>query len=161
MRFLRLNFVLTTLLLLAVPALRAQDGAEGVLARLTTTSPVARPISPLSGPRFAIADFDGDNKPDGALLLEPAPFLGSGSFQLELHFTGHNNSNINFQSPEPDVIVAAMDIDHDGDIDIVIQQSVTHKGLQVWINDGHGNFEKGRIEDYPSAVAPTGNQLIS
>jgi hypothetical protein len=160
-RSLRQSFTLITLLLLGVSALRAQDGAEGVLSHLRRTSPVAGPISPFSNPKIAIADFDGDDKPDGAVLLESNPFLGSGNFQLELHLTSHKNANINFQSRELDISVAAIDIDHDGDVDIVVQQSVTHKGLQVWINDGHGNFEKGRIEDFPSVLTPTRDQLMS
>jgi hypothetical protein len=86
--------------------------------------------------------------------------LGSGSFRIELHFTSRDNASIAFQSPESDIRVAAADIDHDGDIDLIIEQSLTRKRLQVWINDGHGNFEKGRIEDFPSAPVPT-RELMS
>src|SRR5262249_34160741 len=86
---------------------------------------------------------------------------GPSTFQIELHFTGRTNSAITFQSPESDLMVNALDIDHDGDVDILIEQSFTHKRLQVWLNDGHGNFEKGRIEDFPSSGLPDGEQASS
>lgn len=161
MRFLRFNFVLTTLLLLGVPALHAQDGAEGALARISGIGLLDRTLNPLRGPALAVADFDGDNRPDGAVLLKPASSPGLGDFQVELHFTNNNNATIQFQSPESNVTVAALDIDHDGDIDIVIEQSLTHKALQVYINDGQGNFEKGRIENYRSVAEPVSHQVTS
>jgi len=156
-----LAIFLAAVLFVTTPALRAQDGAEGALARVNPVASLGRPHNRFVGPKLAIADFDSDDRPDGALLLEPASFLGSGSFQIELHFTGRKNANITFRSPEPDIAVAALDIDHDGDIDIVIEQSLTHKRLQVWLNDGHGNFEKGRIEDFPSVLAPARDRLLS
>jgi hypothetical protein len=162
LRLLSVNFVLATLLLVAsATVLRAQDGAEGALAQASHTALLGQRWNRLSGPTLAIADFDGDNKQDGAAVLESAPFLPSGNFQIDLHFSGRNNASIIFQSSESDLAVGALDIDHDGDIDIVVEQSVTHKRLQVWINDGHGNFAKGHIEDFPSVVAPTRDQVMS
>ena len=154
------NFVLATLLLVAA-AVRAQDGVQGALAQASHTALLGQRLNRLSGPTLAIADFDGDNKQDGAVILETGPFLGPDNFQIDLHFTGRNNANISFQSPESNITIGALDIDHDGDTDIVIEQSFTHKGLQVWLNDGHGTFKEGRIEDFPSAVAPTRDQLTS
>jgi hypothetical protein len=115
----------------------------------------------LHGPTLALADFDGDDKPDGAILLQSDVSRGQGNFELELHFTGRSNTDIKFQSPEPSVTVEALDIDHDGDIDLVIEQSLTRKRLQVWINDGHGNFERGRMEDFPSVVVPIRDKVGS
>lgn len=160
-RFLSVNFVLATLLLVASPLLRAQDGVQGALAQASRTALLSQRLNRLSDPTLAIADFDGDNKEDGAVILETRPFFASGSFQIDLHFSSRSNAKITFQPPESDLTVAALDIDHDGDTDIVIEQSLTHKGLLVWLNDGHGNFEKGRIEDFPSAVAPTRDHLTS
>lgn len=158
-RFLCRNLAFATVLLVA-PVLRAQDGVQGALASIRATTPLAQSFTSLQGPTLAIADFDGDNKPDGAILLEADRLRGQGNFKIELHLTEHDNADIKFQSAEPELTVEALDIDHDGDIDLVIEQSVTRKRLQVWINDGHGNFEKVRIEDFPSPV-PTRQQLSS
>jgi len=155
------RLVLAAIVLVATPVLRAQDGAEGAFARASQTALPVEDLSRLSGSTVAVADFDGDNQQDGAVVLESGPFLTPGSFQIELHFTGRNNAKIAFQSPEPDIMVDAFDIDHDGDFDIVIEQLLTCKRLQVWLNDGRGNFEKGRIEDLPSAVEPSRDRLMS
>lgn len=159
-RFLPVKLFLSTLLLVAAPVMHAQDGVEGALARINPTPSVRNPLGSLFNPTLAIADFDNDNKLDGAVLTESASSPGSGSFEIEFHFTALSNRNIRLWLPESDITVSAIDVDHDGDVDIVIEQSLTHKGLQVWLNDGHGNFQKGRIEDFPSA-APARDQLTS
>ena len=159
MRFPSVNFVLAALVLAAAPVLRAQDGAQGALAQASHTALLGQRLTRISGPVLTIADFDGDSKEDGAVVLENGAFVAPGSFQIDLHFTGRSNANIAFQSPESDITVAAFDIDHDGDIDIVVEQSLTHKRLLVWLNDGRGNFAKGRIEDFASAAVPTRDQI--
>lgn len=153
--------LLPTLLLVIAPGVRAQDGFRGALEKINRTAPLAHPFATLSVPTLAIADLDGDDKPDGAILLESEGSHGQGYFEVELHFTGHRNANLKFQSLEPAVTVKALDINHDGDVDLIIEQSWTHRRLQVWINDGHGNFEKGRMEDFPSGLAPVRDRIGS
>src|SRR5262245_7065749 len=138
-RFLSVSFGMTAMLIVAAPLLRAQDGAQGALAKINRAAAFAGPLARLHGPTLALADLDGDDKPDGAILESDAS-SGQGNFEVELHFTRHRNTDIKFQSPEPAIMVKALDIDHDGDIDLIMEQSLTHKQLQVWINDGHGNF---------------------
>jgi hypothetical protein len=55
-----------TVLMLAAGVLHAQDGLEGAVVRLNRAASFAQPVTALSGPTLAAADFDGDNKPDGA-----------------------------------------------------------------------------------------------
>lgn len=150
-RFLTPKFFLAAFLILAAPIVRAQDGFQGALGEFTRTNSLGQ-IARLSSPTLTIADFDGDNKPDGAILLRSNADLGKGNFAIELHLTGHHNSEIWFHSPESSLMIEALDIDHDGAIDLIIEESISHKRLQVWINDGHGNFEKGRLEDFPSVT---------
>src|SRR5215470_4739348 len=134
-RFLTIGFILATVLVWAVPILHAQDGAQGAIEHAGRAVWSGRHLDRVAGPTLAVADFDNDKKPDGAVLLEPVPVLGPRTFQVELHFTGRSNSAITFESPESNLTVTAIDIDHDGDVDILIEQSFTHKRLQVWLND--------------------------
>ncbi len=148
-------------LLIAAPLVCAQDGFQGALTRAGDISSLTQAHSQLLGPTLAIADLDSDSKPDGAVLVDSGQFRGVHHFNIELHFAGRNNAGIAFQSNEPVLSVSAWDIDHDGDIDLVVERAFTHERLQVWLNDGHGNFSKGRMEDFPSDVQPPRQQLNS
>jgi len=159
-RFFTASLVVSTFLIVAAPFVRAQDGVQGALGEFNRTTSPAQ-IPGLSGSTLAVADFDGDNKPDGAILLQSDANLVKGNFAIKLHLTGHSNNEIRFQSLESALTVEAFDIDHDGDIDLIIEESISHKRLQIWINDGHGNFEKGRSEDFPSAADSNPDQIRS
>jgi hypothetical protein len=144
------KLVLATSLALATPCLWAQDGIEGALPR-------ANPAVSF-GPTLVIADFDSDGKPDGAVLVDFGGLRGQSSFRIDLHFTGRTNSTIPFESTETAHAVAAWDIDDDGDIDLIVECPFTQQRLQVWLNDGDGDFSKAVAEDFPSPV-PTRERL--
>jgi hypothetical protein len=146
-RSLILRFVLAALALTA-PSLWAQDGLDGALSRLgATTNLLHEPF----GQRLVAADFDNDQKPDGAVLLDSGQFQGQKTFRIEFHVTARNDSELSFESNEPALSISALDVNQDGAPDIVVEQSFTHKRLHVWLNDGHGSFRNVRIEDFPSA----------
>lgn len=140
------RFVLAAMALIA-PSLWAQDGLEGALSRLGATGSLLH--EPFEQ-RLVAADFDHDQKPDAAVLLDTGQFDGQETFRIELHVTASNNSELSFESDEPDLAITSSDINHDGAPDIVVQQTFTHRRLHVWLNDGHGAFRKARIEDFPS-----------
>ena len=142
-----LRFVLAALALTA-PSLWAQDGLGGALSRLGATR------SLLHGPfeqRLVAADFDNDQKPDGAVLLNTGQFDGQKIFRIELHVTTGNDTEFSFESSEPGLAIATLDVNQDGAPDIVVEQTLSHKRLHVWLNDGRGSFRKARVEDFPSS----------
>lgn len=141
------GFVLAALSLVT-PSLWAQDGMGGALSRLGVTR------SLLNGrfeQRLAAADFDNDQRPDGAVLVDTGQFDGQKIFRIELHLTAVNNSDLTFESNDLSPAISALDVNQDGAADIVVEESFTHKRLYVWLNDGHGAFRKARTEDFPSA----------
>ena len=140
-------------LALVAPCLWAQDGARGALSQTDFTSRFEHPL--------AIADLDGDNQPDGAVLVKSGWPGSTGLFKIQLHLTNHTNSEIAFQSTEAMIAVTAWDIDNDGDTDIVVEEALTHKPLHVWINNGRGDFHEGRVQDFPSLASGAQDQLRS
>ncbi len=60
--------IVVTVLALTASSLWAQDGIQGALAQVSFTDPVnfGTPFSQT----LAAADLDGDNKPDGAVLID-------------------------------------------------------------------------------------------
>jgi len=140
------GFVLAALSLVA-PPLWAQDGLDGAVSRLGTTKGfLHQPFEQ----RLAAADFDNDQKPDGAVLVDAGQFRGQKTFRIELHVTAGNNSDLTFESNDFAPAISALDVNQDGAPDIVVEEAFTHKRLYVWLNDGHGNFREARTEDFPS-----------
>jgi len=139
--------VLLFFALLALPALKAQDGLQGALS---VGSPTARAFAERS-PQVAAADFDNDQKPDGALLLEAGFLNGKRAFRIELHITGGTNDAISFTSSDPGLAISAVDVNWDGEPDIVVEKAFTHERVQVFLNDGHGSFHRARTGDYPAS----------
>ena len=138
-------------------SLWAQDGLRGALSRVRFASPVHLEI-PFSQ-TLAAADFDGDNKPDGALLVDYGLRLQSSFRTIELHFTRRENTDLVFESNETPLAVSALDVNRDGATDIVVEQPLTHKRLQIWLNDGRGSFHRVRTEDFPDTHSGTAERL--
>jgi hypothetical protein len=84
-------------------------------------------------PQAAIGDFDGDGRPDLALIDNP---LGMPS-GISVGLSGSLDA-VRLQTVVSAVIGG--DVDHDGDLDLL---AITAGGdLLVWTNDGHGRFTK-------------------
>ena len=145
------KLVVAAVLTLTASEVCAQDGLEGALSHANLVSPANSFTQTL-----AVADFDGDNKPDGAVLVGFGARYQSSFRTIELHFTGRGNIDLVFESNESALAISALDVNGDGVTDIVVEQPFTHKRLQVWLNDGHGGFRKVRSEDFPST--DVGNQ---
>jgi hypothetical protein len=143
-----LRFVLA-LLALSAPSLWAQDGLGGALSVLGITDKL---LHDQFSQKLVAADFDKDEKPDGAVLLDAGRHRGLRSFRIELHVTSHDNTALTFDSNETLLGIVALDVNQDGAPDIVVEETLTHKRLHIWLNDGHGAFKKARVEDYTTAV---------
>jgi len=130
----------TVLAALSASCLRAQHGPEVPLARANLAS--------VLGPTFAVADFDHDDRPDGAVLLRAGVTRGTG-FRVELHLSTLPNSEVAFNSNESLHGIAAFDIDNDSDADIIVEHPLTHRRLYAWLNDGYGRFTESRVAENP------------
>jgi len=158
-RFFTIKFVLFVMVAFASPSLWAHDGLKAALLRMNHASP--RTFSTPFLQTLAIADFDNDYKLDAAVLVDSGRILDQNSFRIEFHLSGSSNTELYFESTETALSITALDVNHDGATDVVIEQSFTHKRLYVWLNDGHGGFHKGQIEDFPSAAAPNDERMES
>jgi hypothetical protein len=123
------------------PSLLASEGLDRAIQRVPWSDPI--------GGKLAVADFDRDQKQDGAVLLRPNHSSGSGRYSLEVHFSNRPHIDIPFDSIAGAIGVTARDVDHDNDSDLVVEQQFSSKGVKVWLNDGDGDFHEGRVEDYP------------
>jgi hypothetical protein len=137
---------LFVLLVLLGPSVRAQDGLAGAFSCWNHTTGFIR--TPFATKLIA-ADFDKDNRPDGAVLLDAGQVDGQKTFRIELHLTTGRNSQLTFASNEPELAISALDVNQDGAPDIVVEQLFTHKRLHIWLNDGQGRFRKAQLNEFP------------
>jgi len=151
--------VAAVLTLVAGPSVCAQDGLNGALehSKFASAANLATPFDQ----KLAAADFDGDGKPDGAILvggnlLQPQSRFGT----IEVHFTGRPNADLTFESSEAALAISARDVNRDGATDIIVEQAFTHKRVQVWLNDGRGVFHKVRSENYPAGPEINGPERL-
>jgi hypothetical protein len=96
----------------------------------------ARPQQPAfvfqAPPQSARGDFDGDGRLDTALVQD-----GSGTRRVSIQLS---SSSTSIQLEAAVLGVVQSDIDDDGDLDLV---ATTIDGdLIVWLNDGHGHFDR-------------------
>ena len=115
----------------------------------------------LAGGRFgmgvAVADFDGDSRPDMAITKMNAQG-GGYVFGLELNLSASHAGEPAARVPAFPFIASSMfgvhltprDVDGDHDLDIVVTMGFTRQPVAVWINDGQGGFEEGDLAAYPA-----------
>lgn len=134
-------------LALAAPSVWAQDGLGRALSDAGKTQSL---LNNSLGQRFVAADFDNDMRPDGAVLVDAGQIQGSQLFRIRLYVSSGTDRELTFRSSETALTISVLDVNQDGTPDLVIEQTFTHKRLQVWLNDGHGRFRHARVEDFPS-----------
>jgi hypothetical protein len=106
---------------------------------------------------WAVADFDGDSRPDMAITKMEAQGAGY-VYWLEFDLSTRRPSDSTQQLPGFPVIASSMfglhltprDVDGDHDLDIVVTMGFARQPVAVWINDGQGGFEEGDLAAYPA-----------
>jgi len=126
-----------------------------------TASPPAMTFDP-PDPVGAVADLDGDNVPDLAIVSAKGRGPKGFQYQLELHLSARPAlSSLSITARERGLRIVARDVDGDGDLDLVITSALSLAPVEVWINDGHGRFTKGNPAAYPSSIWGEGLVIFS
>jgi len=98
--------------------------------------------------RFAIADLNGDSKPDIIGTEENGASSGAANYWWEQPedpaSTGWTRHLIVSQATTNSMDAA--DMDHDGDTDIVLGEHRGTEKLSIWVNDGAGSFAENGVD---------------
>src|SRR6266849_3453948 len=116
----------------------------------------AAPGVPQSGPatslpvtsQVAIADFDGDNRPDLATVQ-----VGQGSswdthYWIAFQLSHGSRQVLGVTAPTGGLQITSRDVNGDSFLDVVVTTAWTNRPVAVLLNDGRGNFRASS----PSAV---------
>ncbi len=110
-------------------------------------------------PRFAIADFDGDRKPDLATIeFERDAALGT-RYSIRLHLSAGDESAIGITGPQGGLQLEPRDVNGDDAIDLIVTTALDSHFVAVLLNDGHGKFTLARAGEFPDIENDQGVRL--
>jgi hypothetical protein len=118
------------------------------------------------GVPFAIADFDGDRRPDFASIQlgqsgqssesgRSDPAGDESSYWVQLRLSSSGRRLIRLIAPAGGLLIEARDVNGDHAIDLVFATAWFRRPVAIFLNDGHGKFSRVEPSVFPSAfVAP-------
>jgi hypothetical protein len=106
------------------------------------------------GPSFAIADFDGDQRPDLARVEGGQIGSSSTDYRIEFRLTATKGLQpIQLVAPPGGLVIKALDVNGDHAVDLVLTTAWFKQPVAVLLNDGHGGFSRAEPSDFPGAFA--------
>ncbi len=93
-----------------------------------------------AGLPFAIADFDGDSRPDMARVeTGPGDFANS-EYWIQLRFSSLEWESIRLVAPAGGLRISARDVNGDASVDLIVSTVWSNRPVAIYLNDGHGRL---------------------
>jgi hypothetical protein len=92
--------------------------------------------------QFAIADFDGDMRPDLASIQAEPDSSGVTNYWIQLQLSTFGQQSIQLFAPAGGLRVEARDVNGDHSIDLVLATAWFRQPVAILVNDGHGKFSQ-------------------
>jgi VCBS repeat protein len=124
------------------------SGAAVAAALPDASSPASR-----HGLPFAIADFDGDSRPDLARLEAGASDSAYTEYWIQLQLSTARWESIRLVAPAGGLQLVARDVNGDEFVDLVVSTVWSNRPVAVYLNDGHGTFTHAEPAAFPGAFS--------
>ncbi|MGB7186982.1 MAG: VCBS repeat-containing protein [Candidatus Acidiferrales bacterium] len=118
-------------------------------------------ISVGPGPRFAIADFDGDKRPDLASIRAGANSSGLTEYWIQLQLSTTGRQSFRLVAPAGGLWIEARDVNGDHTVDLVLSTAWFNQPIAILLNDGHGSFSRVEPSAFPGAFDESTENLGS
>jgi hypothetical protein len=114
--------------------------------------PASSAVSTGLGLPFAIADLDGDNRPDFASVQSSRGATSStDNYWVHLRLSASGKRYIRFAAPKGGLLIEARDVNGDNAVDLVFATAWLGRPVAILLNDGHGNFSQADPSAFPRA----------
>ncbi len=110
-------------------------------------------------PRFAIADFDGDLKPDLATVQVEQDAARGTHYSIRLQLSAGEESAIAITGPLGGLQLEPRDVNGDDALDLIVTTAMASRFVAILINDGHGKFRLARDGEFPGIEKDQGVRL--
>ena len=139
-----LSVVIVCLLAVAVEIALASRYLPGE----TLPHPAGGAVSRVLGVHFVVADFDGDWKPDLAIVESANPRHAPGNYAIRLQLSAAAEVSFLVTIPSGGVRVAARDVNGDNLLDVIVSSISDERVVAVLLNHGHGVFSRAEPSSY-------------
>jgi hypothetical protein len=100
------------------------------------------PVTSVGPGQFAIADLDGDLRPDSASIQVGQHTGGMSTYWIHVQVAAGPQS-FPVIAPAFGLVIKARDVNGDHAVDLVLATAWSRRPVAVFLNDGHGNFSRG------------------
>jgi len=90
--------------------------------------------------QFAIADFDGDTRPDLATVETGVTSASDTRYWIAFRLSGGLRQILGITAPTGGLQLTSRDVNGDDFLDVVVTTAWTNRPVAVLLNDGHGKF---------------------
>ena len=122
--------------------------AGGIASADAQTSPVTSAGTRLT---FAVADFDGDLRPDLADIGIGRSSVSLTDYWIRFRLSAAERQTILVVAPAGGLEIAARDVNGDHAIDLILTTVWLRRPVAILLNDGHGRFSQVDPAGYPEA----------
>lgn len=108
---------------------------------------------------LAVADFDGDWKPDVAFIEISKVGRVHADYDIHFEFSTAKRVSLRVNALPGELRIAARDINSDDLPDVVVTSAATEHVVAVFLNQGHGTFSQAESNLYPGIPRESGTFL--
>ncbi len=121
-------------------------------AHAASASPQSWPVSfTQATSQFAIADFDGDNRPDFATVQVGHSNSWDTQYWIAFQLSRGSRQILGITAPTGGLQVTSRDVNGDSFLDVVVTTEWTNQPVAVLLNDGQGRFTVSSPSAFPGA----------
>ncbi len=110
--------------------------------------------------QFALfADFDGDHKPDLAVLRVDRFSSSKTQYSIVFSLSAGNQRTVEITEPFGGLLISSRDVNGDNTPDLIVTSVRRPQPVAIFLNDGLGNFTPADPAGYPAALQQTDAEL--